>query len=732
MNIASISNFARYESSFTLLTDRNCSESGRLDFLTIDEERLLRAKHTYSFPLLAMEYCLKHFGIESLSEIDYLITDYARVPSIYNDGPGYRKLEHDYLKGIIDIAHDRIVTVNHHLAHTAGVFYPSGFDEAAVLIIDGMGSDLETQSLFHCRGNDLELVERAQCWGIGSLYSEVTGQILRFTGLNGVDLAGKTMGLAPYGRNSSKRILDIRARYNGMHSDYSYFISRFPKPIIKQAGLKSCENPADVTNEYFSRVAFEVQEEAEKAIVHFANHAYKVTKCKKLCVSGGVALNSVANGKLREQTPFEDIYITPACSDTGITLGLALYGYFNHARPPRPAQVYMPTAYTGRTYAVADIRGLLDRFNVPYKPRAFNAIAQEIVDQRIVGWFVGGSEIGPRALGHRSIVVDPRNPHNKDILNHRVKHRESFRPFAPAILEEHVSEYFPITHRTPFMLEVFPFREEAKDIVPSVVHVDGTGRLQTVSFKDSPEFYQLIKAFYELSGVPILLNTSFNDKEPIVETPEDALITFLSTEIDVLVLEELVLCKRDIRPDVIEQAKSVLINERDQRISEGLASTKKRYFRNYSDSGAERFLHEEEVISQWHLKYKAKHELERFLREQHNRQDRILIYGTRKHTRVLFEKLFDFPKLNVVGFIAYSVHPHEEETFGVYPEVGTEFLEHGTYDRIIVSSHEYQEQILKHLDQCGVPASKRYVVYDNAGDSLVRHLAYLPTYNFAV
>ena len=731
MKIISFSNFARYESAFALLTDEGPGE--QLRYITIDEERLLRIKHTYDFPLLAMEYCLKEFGIESLDEIDLLVTDYARRPSMYNDGPGYRKLEHDYLKARINIPREKTVIINHHFAHAVGAYYPSGFDDTAIVIVDGMGSDLETQSLFHAKDGQIEFIENGQGWGLGSLYSAVTTDLLGFTGLNGVDLAGKTMGLAPLGRHEQSDILDIRGVYSGMTTDYSHFISRLPKPHIRQQGLKPCKDPKEVTNEYYSRIAFEVQREIEQAMLHLADYAYEKTGSKNLCISGGVGLNSVANGKIKQQSKFDQLYVVPCCSDTGIAIAMAKAGYYHHWLPKqqgkvKPKQFSMPTAYTGRDPAKSEIQALLDRCELTYEPTNLEVVTDKLIDGQIIGWFQHGSEIGPRALGHRSIIVDPRRPDMKDTLNRRVKHREAFRPFAPFIMEEHVSEYFPIEHRCPFMLEVYPIKEEMRDKIPAVTHVDGTGRLQTVCRDDSPEYYDLLKTFHARTGVPVLLNTSFNDKEPIVESCEDALITWLGTEIDMLVLQDFMLFKDRVSAEQQASVRQSLMRAREQRITSDRQRIKETYFQ-YNADELQGFLAEEEKQAEWRLKYRAKYLLENFLDEQKQRQDRLVLMGTRRHTNVLCRKLYDFHAASWLGLVCCDTKFADDAT-SLVSEIDLDTLsDPSRFEKVVVSTHEYQTEVLEQLKQLGVPDDKVLVLYDNAADCLTRSLAYLPDYN---
>ena len=297
MKIAGFPNFARYESSFAIIDDQQSANS--LTYYTIDEERLLREKHTYTFPLLAMDYCLDQAGISNLSKVDLVVTDYSRRQSLYNDGPGYRKTEHDYLKSILKIDRKKLLIVNHHDAHAAGVFYPSNYSEAAVIVVDGMGSDLETQSIYYGDPDGLRCIEKGSGWGIGGLYTALTN-LIGFTGHTGVDLAGKTMGLAPLGRDLNSNIVGIDPTYNGAELDYSKTISRFPKPALTNTDLVPCMDKNDVTSDYYKGIAFEVQQETENAVIHLAKRAYELTKCENICITGGVALNSVANGKIKQ------------------------------------------------------------------------------------------------------------------------------------------------------------------------------------------------------------------------------------------------------------------------------------------------------------------------------------------------------------------------------------------------------------------------------------------------
>lgn len=726
LTIASFPNFARYDSSFAII--RDYEDGSNLDYITIDEERLLRKKNSFSFPLLSMQYCFDYFGIKSFDEIDYVVTDYSRFPSLFNDGPGYRKLEHDYLKGIIDFPKEKIIYINHHFAHAAGVFKHSNFEEAAILVVDGMGSELETQSLFYGYKNGIKLIEKAYCWGIGSLYSNVTTNLLGFVGNNGVDQSGKTMGLAPYGRNIKGNILEINSTYNGLQSDYSSFISRYPKPKIKQKNLVPCKDASKVTNEYYSRIAYDLQKETEKAILKFANYAFQKTNSKNLCLSGGVALNSVANGKIINNTPFSNLFVTPACSDTGIPLHLCLSAYYYRLRKNKKAKFVQNNAYLGKNYEPKVVEELLVSLNLNYEKRDIKKIAEEISNQKIIAWFIGGSEIGPRALGHRSILVDPRNPEMKNILNSKIKHREKFRPFAPAILEEKVNEYFMTETKANYMLEVHPIRPEKINKIPATAHVDGTGRLQTVNKEDSPEYYSLINEFYKITGVPVLLNTSFNDNEPIVETPEDSIITLLNTNIDILVIDNFVIYKNLISESKRIKLINLLKDQRKLRISNNLIKIKKRYFKNYSKEESKKFLINEEKRAEWHLKHKPLFELNKFIRES-SKKDRVIIIGTIEHTKFIYERLYEISKLNIIGFIPWRNSEKNPDIFRKFKKLDLENLNKQNFEYILISSHEYFYEIKDFLEKLKINEKKLVEIYDTASDTMLENSQYLPIYN---
>jgi carbamoyltransferase len=498
------------------------SKDGKTDFVFISEERLSRAKDSRAYPESSIRACLKEFGLSSMEQVDLVVLDYIRD----------KNWRMDYFKSPCIIAPEmdalvpeKIYVMNHHLAHAAAVFYSSGFEKSAVLVVDGRGSDNETQSLFVADGSGIKLVATTKTIGIGLLYSAVT-QAVGFNLLQ----EGKTMGLAPFGAQVQPPVFNFERRFDGIVTDYS-------SSCVEGSYEMGVPYRALTTFEDKARAAYDVQLECEAAMDHLARWTKEVTQMDYLCISGGVALNSVANYKILTSGVYKDVFVNPAASDTGIPLGAALHGLHNVLGVKRNYAGISP--FMGPSYSTKAIHTAISAF------KGYRVVCEGAVDtavmmlaaNKIVACHYGRSEMGPRALGNRSIFMSPLNAANKDILNTRVKHREAFRPFAPVIIEEKTSEYFTIDRPCPYMLFVPQVRKEKQSVIPAVTHVDGSGRLQTVNPILNPLFYELIKKFEVITGVPVLLNTSFNDNnEPIVETPEDAIRCFMGTSIDALLI----------------------------------------------------------------------------------------------------------------------------------------------------------------------------------------------------
>jgi carbamoyltransferase len=716
MYVLGVPNFANYEAAAALL--RIPKDGGPIDYVCIGEDRLTRDKHTYLFPLRGIDHCLRHFGLESLSQVDYIATDYARIPRWHNSGPGYRKLEHDYLKLMLDFPRERILVVDHHDAHAASCYYPSGFDEAGILVVDGMGSELNTQTAYHFRDGEPIWVERGHDWGIGRLYSLVTGAVLPYGPEKGY---GKVMGLAPFGADAPALELDLRGRNAGMKSDYSHFFSRFPISRLVAPDVPQCTDRARVMESTFARAAWEVQEECERQLLDFARYIHDRTGTRRLCISGGVALNGRANYRVLKETPIEEVWIQPGCSDTGNPFGAALWAALQTLRDREAVgrcTVAMRHAYCGPAQPEAAVDEALDAYGIASSPIDAAGIAGLLAEGRIVAVFEGRSEFGPRALGHRSILVDPRDPGMCPHLNRSVKFREGYRPYAPIVLRERASEYFDLDTDSPFMLLVADVREDKRTVIPSVTHVDGTARVQTVTREDNGRTYEIVREFGERTGVPVLLNTSFNvNREPIVETPLDALICALSTSIDYLVLEDrLVECAPLRDPDLVKRMRA----DREAAAVEEEQRVRRKYLVRYEPEELESYLAEENLIADWHRSYRSKYELEKAMDGWRSRRRRLLIVGTRQHTKVLFLYVPEFPSLNVVGFVPCDELPGESGAFeGVYPELGLEEVPWETVDDVLVSSHEYQRELVDVLARTAPERVRIHAIYDDAGDSLV-------------
>jgi carbamoyltransferase len=369
------------------------------------------------------------------------------------------------------------------------------------------------------------------------------------------------MGLAPYGepKYTDKIKEIIRCTSDGLFNLNLNYFRKATEGIISYGEdhipvvstlytyateelLGKARTKEESLSQYHKDMAASVQRVTEEVIFHLLRHLHQKTGLDKVCIAGGVAQNSVANGKITRNTPFKHVYIPSAGHDAGISMGAAYYVYNHLLKQKRADPVF--SAYTGSSFTNEEIISLLDTRGIEYRKlddeQLYDHVTNCLINAGVVGWFSGRSEFGPRALGGRSIIADPRRSDAKDLLNAKIKRRESFRPFAPSILKEYVSEYFEVNDVVPFMEKVFPIREEKRSLIPAVTHVDGTGRLQSVDKHVSPKYHRLIETFYKKTGVPILLNTSFNENEPIVNHPEEALNCFLRTKMDMLVMENIV------------------------------------------------------------------------------------------------------------------------------------------------------------------------------------------------
>jgi carbamoyltransferase len=549
-----------------------------------EEERFRRVKHWAGFPSMAIKFCLQEAGI-SLAQVDHIAIGRDPRAKLFkkllflagNPGGGFRavkdrlsnarkvsSLEEEFalIEPGIDVRalKSRIHQVEHHRSHLASAFFASPFKEAALLSIDGSG-DFTTTMIGTGLDNKITVLDSVDFpHSVGLFYTAFT-QLLGFPHYGD---EYKVMGLAPYGkpqyvdrlrevlqfRPDGLFRLDLRYFRSAKSGIISYGDDHIPvvAPLYSEFMIEKFGAPRkkeEPLSEYHKDLAASVQRVTEELIFHILTHLHKRTGLDSVCIAGGVAQNSVANGKLTRHTPFKNVYIPSAGHDAGISMGAALYVYNQVLGQPRAEPVW--SAYTGSRFTNEEIEAYLRSRNISYtrysEDELYEKVADRLIDAGVIGWFNGRAEFGPRALGARSILADPRRQDAKDLLNSKIKRRESFRPFAPSILKEYVPEYFEVTDIVPFMEKVFPIREDKRSLIPAVTHADGTGRLQSVDQTVSPRYYRLIDTFRKKTGVPILLNTSFNENEPIVNSPEQALECFLRTSMDMLVLENCVVSR---------------------------------------------------------------------------------------------------------------------------------------------------------------------------------------------
>ncbi|MBC8298558.1 MAG: carbamoyltransferase [Pelagibacterales bacterium] len=545
-----------------------------------EEERIRRIKHWAGFPSEAIKFCLEDEGI-TIEQVDYITISrdpkanfykkilhalrYSMSISAIWDRLGNSKKVSSVKQELANLFHLPISSINaevhnieHHRSHIASSFFASPFKESAILSIDGFGDFTSTMTAVGS-GNKFKVLKEVNYpHSLGVFYTAVT----QFLGFPNYGDEYKVMGLAPYGKPKYLKELEqiLKLSDDGFFKLNKKYFKHFKEgvamdweggsPTIESLFTKDWEDLFGKSREKEAKLeqwhidlATSAQKFTEKVIFHLLNHLHKETGSENICITGGVAQNSVANGRILENTPFKNIYIPSAGHDAGTSIGSALFLYnqlLGNSRMPE-----ITSAYFGSKFNHEEIIKVLDKEGVTYTivsdDDLFERVSDKLVDGGVVGWFQGRAEFGPRALGNRSILVDPRRKDAKGLLNEKIKRRESFRPFAPSILKEAVGEYFIQHDAVPFMEKVFDIKKEKYEQIPAVTHVDGTGRLQSVDKDVSPRYHKLISKFAEKTGVPILLNTSFNENEPIVNKPEEALACFLRTKMDMLVMENIII-----------------------------------------------------------------------------------------------------------------------------------------------------------------------------------------------
>ncbi len=565
-----------------------------------EEERFTRIKHDFDFPKKAIKFCLDQEGLKG-EDLDYVVffekpfrkLDRILMMTLQTYPQSYKVFRESMITWMTDklwvgtklqteigIPKEKILFSEHHLSHAASAYFCSPFEESAILTVDGVG-EWVTTTYGVGRGNEIKLQKQIEFpHSLGLLYSAFTA----FLGFEVNEGEYKVMGMAPYGvpRYVDKVWKLIQQNQDGSfaldmdyfcfhHSTHKTYSSKFealfgaprqPKSLFFTEGTgfpkyfgTAPGNYQELSklNQHYADIAASIQKVTEEMLLNMAKHLRKTTGMTRLCMAGGVALNSVANTRILNESGFDELYIQPAAGDGGGALGAALWAYNTLLGKPR--NFTMQHAYWGRENSDGEISDFLTQNNIPHErfgneDQLLDRVVERLTGAQVVGWSQGRFEWGPRALGNRSIIADPRNPEMKEIVNAKIKFREPYRPFAPSVLAESAEKYFELPNATShcparYMQYVVPVKEGEKATLPAITHVDGTGRLQTVFKAESPRYYKLIERFGQATGVPVILNTSFNLKgEPIVNTPANAFNTFSKSEMDALVLGNFIIEKQ--------------------------------------------------------------------------------------------------------------------------------------------------------------------------------------------
>ncbi|MBP7461158.1 MAG: carbamoyltransferase [Candidatus Delongbacteria bacterium] len=578
-----------HDSAAALIRDEEIVAAAQL-------ERFNRKKHDYRFPREAVAYCLKEAGI-SIDQLDYVVfydkpfIKFERILESYlamapHGISSFLKAIPVWVKQKLWISEvirnelnykGKLLFPEHHESHAASAFFPSPFQEAAFLTLDGVG-EWTTTSWGVGRGNQITMMSEIHFpHSLGLLYSALT----YYTGFKVNSGEYKVMGLAPYGRpiyvdKILEHLIDVKDdgsfRMNMKYFDYVAGLKMTSSAFNDLFGGPPRQPESKLTQREMD-LARSLQDVTELIMLRCARHVRKETGMKELCLAGGVALNCVGNGKILKEKIFDRIWIQPAAGDAGGALGAAYMAYYQYCSRPRtiqPNRDKQQGSYLGPSFSNPDIESFLKNNNLSYRylndDDLYKTTADLMAQEKVIGWFRGRMEFGPRALGNRSIIGDARSPKMQSIMNLKIKYRESFRPFAPSILEEHISDYFQIDCPSPYMLLVadvaqdkqLPVPDDKKElwgidllnipksVIPAITHIDYSARIQSVSRETNPGYYSLINEFHRLTGCPVIINTSFNVRgEPIVCSPSEAYVCFMRTEMDYLVLNNYLLAKTD-------------------------------------------------------------------------------------------------------------------------------------------------------------------------------------------
>jgi len=546
----------------------------------VEEERFTRIKHWAGFPAESIRYCLQIGGIDA-TQLDHVAISYNPKANLnrkllftLQQRPSLSSLIDRFGKqskslGIrdslaiacnisADLIRATIHSLEHHSTHFSSTFFVSPFEESAIMSIDGMGDFVSTLS-GSGKGNQLQYFDRMHFpHSLGYLYNAIT----LYLGFPNYGDEYKVMGLAPYGKPEYLEefrqivypqgdLMELNLDYFNHHKQGISMNWNGGVPTVLPFHSEKLEklfgvprNPQDELTEKHQNIATSLQAITEEIIFHMLNRLWERTKSDNLCLAGGVAMNSVANGKITQETPFKQVYVPSGAADNGTCFGAAFYVWHQVLKQPR--NFVLEHGYWGSEFSDVECLAAIAKQDLRShylpldQPSDRQAMLDKVVDAmcegKVIGWFQGRMEFGARALGNRSLIADPRRIDMRDIINLKIKFREKFRPFAPSILEESIGEYFEISESAPFMEKVFKIKSDKRSQIPAVTHVDGTGRLQSVSYKTNPLYWDLINTFAQRTGVPIVLNTSLNENEPVVRTPDEAIACFLRTSMDAIVL----------------------------------------------------------------------------------------------------------------------------------------------------------------------------------------------------
>ena len=713
----------------------------------VQEERFTRKKHDESFPINSIQFCLNKASIE-IGDIDYvsfydkpllkferiLETHLSMAPkgivSFINSMPIWMKekmffkkvLKDNFKKiGKVNWKKTKILFPEHHLSHAAGAYYPSGFKNAAILTVDGVG-EWATTSICVGSDNDISVLKEINFpHSLGLLYSAFTS----FLGFKVNSGEYKLMGLAPYGDINSERtklyISKIKTELISLKNDGSYqlnldyFKFTYSNKTCDNRkwnhlfGLKNRSEGDEITQKHCD-LAIAIQEVTEQVMLGLAKEAKRLTGASNLCLSGGVALNCVANGVIQRSGLFEHVFIQPASGDAGGALGAALSAKHIYLGDVSNSKKSF-SVYSGSEFSKEEIKNELQNLKADFKevPNIESATAAELRKHKVIGWFQGKMEFGPRALGNRSIIADARNPKMRDFINEKVKHREIFRPFAPSILEEYSNKFFDISN-SPFMLQVA--NSKKSKLIPSAIHVDETARVQTVNRSQNQNYYSIIKEFHKLTGVPVILNTSFNDAgEPLVETPQDAILCFLRTKIDCLVLNNILLFKN--KQKNIENKIKKLDSIRSKKIKLDEKNLIKKFTIKYSENEYKKRKRKENLIARNYVLSKPISKINNFIKNFNSQNKPLLIIGSEDHTNIL-SKMF---KLDINKTVFFDIKKNDiiKTKKKIHKFIKIKKIDFSKYyENIFISSFEYNEEIINKFK-----LKKYFTPYDNSSRSII-------------